>query len=149
MEKFFELIRVMWMGICVLFGYLFGDFDGLLGGLITFVIIDYITGITAAIINKELSSKIGFSGILRKIVIFAIVAVAKILSYNILGVGLLIRDAVIGFYLFNEGISILENVKHMGVKVPDDIMSALSSVKDKFKFKTDNDKKEDTDEDNK
>lgn len=149
MEKFFELTRVMWMGICVLFGYLFGEFDGLLAGLITFVIIDYITGVTAAIINKELSSNIGFKGILRKIVIFAIVAVAKILSYNILGVGLLIRDAVIGFYLFNEGISILENVKHMGVKVPDDVMSALSSVKDKFKFKSENKEKDDTDEDNK
>lgn len=149
MEKFFELTRVMWMGICVLFGYLFGEFDGLLAGLITFVVIDYITGITAAIINKELSSNIGFKGILRKIVLFAVVAVAKILSYNILGVGLLIRDAVIGFYLFNEGISILENVKHMGVKVPDDVMSALSSVKDKFKFKSDNKEKDDTDEDNK
>lgn len=149
MEKFFELTRVMWMGICVLFGYLFGEFDGLLAGLITFVVIDYITGITAAIINKELSSNIGFKGILRKIVLFAVVAVAKILSYNILGVGLLIRDAVIGFYLFNEGISILENVKHMGVKVPDDVMSALSSVKDKFKFKSENKEKDDTDEDNK
>ena len=149
MEKFFELTRVMWMGICVLFGYLFGEFDGLLAGLITFVVIDYITGITAAIINKELSSNIGFKGILRKIVLFAVVAVAKILGYNILGVGLLIRDAVIGFYLFNEGISILENVKHMGVKVPDDVMSALSSVKDKFKFKSDNKEKDDTDEDNK
>lgn len=149
MEKFFEIIRVMWMGICALFGYLFGEFDGLLGGLITFVIIDYITGVTAAIINKELSSNIGFKGILRKIVLFAVVAIAKILSYNILGVGLLIRDAVIGFYLFNEGISILENVKHMGVKVPDDVMNALSSVKDKFKFKADNKEKDDTDEDNK
>lgn len=149
MEKIFELIRAMWMGTCALFGYLFGDFDGLLGGLITFVIIDYITGVTAAIINKELSSNIGFKGILRKIVLFAVVAIAKILSYNILGVGLLIRDAVIGFYLFNEGISILENVKHMGVKVPDDVMNALSSVKDKFKFKADNKEKDDTDEDNK
>lgn len=134
MEKFFEVLRVFWIGICALFGYLFGSFDGLLCGLITFVIIDYILGITHAIYSRELSSKIGFVGILRKVIIFLMVAVAKIVGCNILGVGMLIRDAVIGFYLFNEGISILENAKKLGVKVPDDIMSALIAVKNKFKF---------------
>ncbi len=137
MEKLFEAFRVMWMGFCVLMGYLFGSIDGLLCGLITFVIIDYILGVSCAINNKELSSKIGFMGIFRKVIIFLMVAIAKVVGFNILGVGLIIRDAVIGFYLFNEGISILENAKKLGVKVPDEIMNALLKVKNKFKFGND------------
>lgn len=140
MEKLFEVLRVFWVGLCALFGYLYGSFDGLLAGLITFVILDYILGVAAAITEGKLSSKIGFKGILRKVVIFVIVATAKILGYNILGIGMILRDAVIGFYIFNEGISLLENAKRLGVKVPDDIMTSLKKVKDKFKLKSDTDK---------
>ena len=140
MEKLFEILRVCWVGLCALFGYLYGSFDGLLAGLVTFVILDYILGVAAAITEGKLSSKVGFKGIMRKVVIFVIVAVAKILGYDILGIGMLLRDAVIGFYIFNEGISLLENAKRLGVKVPNDVMNALINVKNKFKIKSDTDK---------
>ena len=153
MEKLFEILRVFWIGLCALFGYLYGSFDGLLAGLVTFVVLDYILGVAAAINEGKLSSKVGFKGITRKIVIFIIVATAKILGYNILGIGMILRDAVIGFYIFNEGISLLENAKRLGVKVPDDIMNSLKKVKDKFKLKSDtsesdDDTKSDDDTDN-
>lgn len=143
MEKLFEVLRVCWIGLCALFGYLYGSFDGLLAGLVTFVVLDYILGVAAAINEGKLSSKVGFKGITRKIVIFIIVATAKILGYNILGVGMILRDAVIGFYIFNEGISLLENAKRLGVKVPDDIMTSLKKVKDKFKLKSDTSESDD------
>ena len=143
MEKLFEILRVCWVGLCALFGYLYGSFDGLLAGLVTFVILDYILGVAAAITEGKLSSKVGFKGIMRKVVIFVIVAVAKILGYDILGIGMLLRDAVIGFYIFNEGISLLENAKRLGVKVPNDVMNALINVKNKFKIKSDTDKSDD------
>lgn len=143
MEKLFEILRVFWIGLCALFGYLYGSFDGLLAGLVTFVVLDYILGVAAAINEGKLSSKVGFKGITRKIVIFIIVATAKILGYNILGIGMILRDAVIGFYIFNEGISLLENAKRLGVKVPDDIMNSLKKVKDKFKLKSDTDESDD------
>ena len=153
MEKLFEILRVFWIGLCALFGYLYGSFDGLLAGLVTFVVLDYILGVAAAINEGKLSSKVGFKGITRKIVIFIIVATAKILGCNILGIGMILRDAVIGFYIFNEGISLLENAKRLGVKVPDDIMNSLKKVKDKFKLKSDtsesdDDTKSDDDTDN-
>ena len=143
MEKLFEILRVCWVGLCALFGYLYGSFDGLLAGLVTFVILDYILGVAAAITEGKLSSKVGFKGIMRKVVIFVIVAMAKILGYDILGIGMLLRDAVIGFYIFNEGISLLENAKRLGVKVPNDVMNALINVKNKFKIKSDTDKSDD------
>ena len=143
MEKLFEVLRVCWIGLCALFGYLYGSFDGLLAGLVTFVVLDYILGVAAAINEGTLSSKVGFKGITRKIVIFIIVATAKILGYNILGIGMILRDAVIGFYIFNEGISLLENAKRLGVKVPDDIMNSLKKVKDKFKLKSDTNESDD------
>lgn len=143
MDKLFEVLRVCWIGLCALFGYLYGSFDGLLAGLVTFVILDYILGVTAAINEGKLSSKVGFKGIMRKVVIFVIVATAKILGYSILGIGMILRDAVIGFYIFNEGVSLLENAKRLGVKVPDDVMKALKKVKDKFKLKSDTDKSDD------
>lgn len=143
MEKLFEVLRVCWVGLCALFGYLYGSFDGLLAGLLTFVILDYILGVAAAITEGKLSSKVGFKGIMRKVVIFVIVAMAKILGYDILGIGMLLRDAIIGFYIFNEGISLLENAKRLGVKVPNDVMNALINVKNKFKIKSDTDKSDD------
>lgn len=143
MEKLFEVLRICWVGLCALFGYLYGSFDGLLAGLVTFVILDYILGVAAAITEGKLSSKVGFKGIMRKVVIFVIVAMAKILGYDILGIGMLLRDAIIGFYIFNEGISLLENAKRLGVKVPNDVMNALINVKNKFKIKNDTDKSDD------
>lgn len=137
MDKVFDFIRWVWVGLCMLFSYLFGAYDGLLCALITFVIIDYILGVLCASYNKELSSKKGFRGIIRKVVIFTVVAVATVIGVNILNIGLLIRDAVIGFYLFNEGVSILENCSILGVKIPKSLLDSLLQVKNKFRIEDD------------
>lgn len=138
MEKVAEFLRELWMLVCGVCSYAFGGLDGLLGALIAFVILDYVTGFSAAIYNKNLSSAVGFKGILRKAVLFSVVAVAKIVGVDILNVGFIVRDAVIAFYLFNEGVSILENCKLMDLPVPDAILNYLKKVKNKFKIDDDN-----------
>ena len=90
-------------------GYFLGGLDGLLIALIVFVVLDYITGVMVAIIDKTLSSEVGFKGIFRKIIIFCLVGVAHIVDANISGTGSGLRTAIIFFYLSNEGLSILEN----------------------------------------
>ncbi|WP_456151116.1 phage holin family protein [Caldibacillus debilis] len=45
-------------------GWLLGGLDGFLYALIILVVADYITGIMCAIVDKELSSEIGYRGIL-------------------------------------------------------------------------------------
>lgn len=137
MDKLFEIFRYCWIALCGISSYLFGGMNGLFIGLVTFVVLDYITGIISAIYNKKLSSSIGFRGILKKAVIFAVVAVAKVVGVDILCVGLVVRDTVIAFYLFNEGVSILENCKAIGLPVPETVLDALKAVKDKFTSKKD------------
>jgi len=114
-------------------GYFLGGSDGLLIALIVFVTLDYVTGVMCAIIDKKLSSEVGFKGLFRKMLIFALVGVGHIVDTNVVGSGSALRSAVICFYLSNEGLSVLENAAHIGLPVPDklkDILAQLHGRKD-------------------
>ena len=83
-----------------------------------------------AIADKELSSDVGFKGIFRKFLIFALVGLGHILDAQVLGTpdaGAL-RTAVIFFYLSNEGISILENTAHLGLPIPAKLKDILAQL---------------------
>lgn len=93
---------------------LFGNLDAYLYGLVFCIIADYITGICAAVYEKSLDSRTGFVGILKKIVILTVVALSHTLG-EVANVPT-IRNVVIGFYIANEGLSILENAARMNIK---------------------------------
>lgn len=116
-----------------LIGILIGDVDGLIIALIIFAIIDYITGVTAAIFAKQLNSEVGFKGITKKVLLFAIVAVANILDQYVIGSGAICRSATILFYLANEGLSILENVSEIGIPIPEKLKTILDQLKEEDK----------------
>lgn len=120
----------MFTALGALLGFLLGDLDGFLITLIVFVIIDYLTGIASAYTQKTLSSKVGFKGILKKICIFIVVAIANIIDVNMLEYPIL-RTAVIFFYISNEGLSLIENFAIIGVPVPDKIKDVLAQIKKK------------------
>lgn len=115
-------------------GWFLGGFDGFLYALITFVVIDYITGVLCAIIDKNLCSNIGAKGIFKKVLIFVLVGVGHILDSNVIGAvtsnteATILRTAVIFFYISNEGISILENAAHMGLPIPDKLRTVLKQL---------------------
>ena len=109
-------------------GYFLGGMDGLLIALIVFVIIDYVTGVMRAIADKKLSSAIGFKGICRKVLIFALVGVGHVLDTHVVGTGSALRSAVICFYLSNEGVSLLENASHLGLPVPEKLKAILEQL---------------------
>ena len=88
------------------------------------VIADYITGLLAGGSTVGLSSKVGFKGIAKKVVIFVIVGVAHGIDI-LLGDKNMFRDATIFFYLANEVISILENAAKMEVLVPIKLQEAI------------------------
>lgn len=111
-------------------GAVMGGFDGFLYALIVVVGVDYVTGVMAGILNKELSSRIGFRGIFKKIVIFCLVAVSHIIDAYVIGDGSVLRTAVIFFYLSNEGISILENAAHVGLPIPKKLKEMLEQIKE-------------------
>lgn len=109
--------------------YLWGGLDLALKTLLLFMLLDYLTGIICAIKSKCLSSAIGFNGILKKVMILIVVAVACNLD-NLTGTNGLIRSLVIFFYLSMEGISILENAARMDVGVPDELRDKLLQLKE-------------------
>ena len=96
--------------------------------LIAFVVIDYITGVMCAIADKSLSSAIGFKGICRKVLIFALVGVGHILDTQVVGNGSVMRTAVIFFYISNEGVSLIENAVHLGLPVPQKLKDVLEQL---------------------
>jgi toxin secretion/phage lysis holin len=130
-EKFLDVIYKF--GTPILGGavsYLYGGWSTLIQILVVFVVIDYVTGLVAAGFEGKLSSKIGFKGIAKKIMIFALVAVAHLID-SALGENHLIRDATIFFYLGNELLSILENAGKTGLPIPDQIKNAVQVLKGK------------------
>ena len=128
MEKIIQYISAAVAGVC---GFLWGELDGLLYALIAFMAIDYISGVIVAVAQKELSSEVGFKGIAKKVLIMALVAVGHILDIYVLGGGAVCRSMVIGFYLANEGISILENAGELGLPLPKKLVAVLKQLKDK------------------
>ena len=125
---------VMWIkgAIAALGGaaaYLWGPWDALINALIALVALDYVTGVICAAANKRLSSEIGFKGLIKKALIFALVAVAGVADKVIPATNQAIRAAVILFYIANEAISILENAAELGLPVPEKLKAVLIKTK--------------------
>ena len=129
--KQMEILKWIASLFCAAAGFLWGNLDGLLFALIAFMILDYSTGLLTAKITRTLSSKIGFIGIARKGLMLAVVAVGHILDAQVFGGdNSVCRSAVIGFYLANEGLSILENAGKLGMPLPKTLKRALEQLKD-------------------
>ena len=109
-------------------GYFLGGLDGLLIALIIFMVLDYITGLMCAIIDKKLSSAVGFRGICKKVLILMLVGLANVIDMHVVGTGSALRGAVIAFYLSNEGLSLLENATHIGLPVPEKMKEVLAQL---------------------
>lgn len=112
-------------------GYFLGGMDGLMIALIVMMTLDYISGVMCAIIDKKLSSAVGFKGICKKVFILMLVGVAHIIDLHVVGTGSALRGAVICFYMSNEGLSLLENAAHIGLPIPDKLRDILTQLHDK------------------
>ena len=140
MREFWNGVQVVFTAIGGWLGWFLGGCDGLLYALIAFVVIDYITGIMCAVADKKLSSSVGFKGICKKVLIFALVGLGHILDTRVIGAGSILRTAVIFFYLSNEGVSLIENAAHLGLPVPKKLKEVLEQLHDRAE-KEDNDDK--------
>ncbi len=109
-------------------GYFLGGMDGLMIALVIFMALDYITGLMCAVIDKKLSSAVGFKGICKKVLILMLVGVAHIVDLHVVGAGDALRSAVVCFYLSNESVSMLENAAHLGLPIPEKLKSVLAQL---------------------
>lgn len=131
MKEFWGFIQLIFTAIGGWLGWFLGGCDGLVIALLVFVVIDYITGVMCAIADKKLSSSVGFKGICRKVLIFALVGVAHIIDAQVIKTGSVLRTAVIFFYLSNEGVSLLENAAHLGLPIPEKLKDVLEQLHDR------------------
>ena len=115
----------------------FGGWDSFLKALVLFMVADYITGMTVALVfhksgkkkNGGASSAVGFKGIVKKLCIFFLVALA--VRVDLITGTSYVRNATIFFFLGNEGLSVIENIGSMGVKYPAFLKKALETLKEK------------------
>lgn len=111
--------------------YLIGGWDTVLIVLCMFMAFDYLTGVMAAIYNKQLSSSAGFRGLLKKCTILIVLIVAVLLDRLLNDGTFVFRTLVAYFYIANEAISLLENSGRLGVPIPKKILDTLAQLKDK------------------
>lgn len=110
--------------------WIFGAWDIAIIVLVSFMALDYFTGVLRAVVNKEVSSDIGLKGIARKTVIFVVLIVAVLLD-RLLNTGTWVfRTLVCYFYIANEGISLLENCACLGLPIPEKLKDVLVQLKD-------------------
>lgn len=117
-----------------------GGMDAILHALIYLVIVDYLTGLAKAWKLKEISSQIGFYGLVKKVLIFVVVAVAVEIEH-VIGDAIPLREVVIMFYLANEGISFLENIS-VFINFPDQIKDAFLQIRSSGESTADKDDQE-------
>jgi toxin secretion/phage lysis holin len=126
-----EIFNTIVAAACSALTYILGAWDEPLKILIILMVIDYITGVMAGVIQNKLNSHIGFNGILRKSTILLVLIVAVLLDRLINQSAWVFRTVVAYFYIGNEGISILENCGKCGLPLPKRLMKALEQLKKK------------------
>ena len=132
MDNITPIIKTVFGVIGGVIGFLFGEVSGMFIALLVFMVIDYITGVICAIIEKNLSSEVGFKGLAKKFIILAFIIVANMLDTYVLGGNVSVfKSAVICFYLANEGLSILENGGRLGMPYPQKLKDILEQLKHK------------------
>jgi Phage-related holin (Lysis protein) len=95
------------------------------------MILDYATGVTAAWEEKRLDSEVGRKGIITKIGMLVVVSMAALIDSSLLLPDPILRTLTIGFFIANEGLSILENAAILGVPIPTQLKDALEVLRKK------------------
>jgi toxin secretion/phage lysis holin len=113
-------------------GWAFGGWSVLLQVLLALVVIDYLTGLLASGVEGKLSSKVGFKGIAKKLMIFSLVAVGHLID-KLIGDGSMVQNAIIFFFVGNEVLSVVENAGRSGLPIPPVLTKAVEVLQSKGK----------------
>ena len=96
--------------------------------LMSFIIADYVTGIMKGVVKRSLSSKLGTKGIFKKITIFILIGLSTLIDKYLISGNGIFKNAVILFYISNEGLSILENACAIGLPIPKKLKNFLKQM---------------------
>lgn len=107
--------------------------------LMVMMIIDYLSGMSAAWVHGDLSSRVGAKGIVKKVGYMALIVVAMGVDYLIYS-GIAAANITVNYNMWfgllvavwliiNEMISILENLSKLGVPIPDFLTKIIKRLK--------------------
>lgn len=120
----------IFLGLCGAgIGYFLGGFDTALYTLITFLILDYVTGVLVALKNKKFNYDVGFWGIFKKLFVLILIGIGAGLDNVLGGQEAVVRMTLIFFYLGIEGLSILQNASSLGIPIPSILTNWFDSLK--------------------
>lgn len=115
--------------------------------LMLVMIVDYITGLAGAYVAKQLNSRIGIVGIIKKVGYLGLVAVGMVADYIIysalsqigidIELGYCVGMVIVIWLIINELISILENLAEIGVPLPAFITKLVGRLKNTIESKAD------------
>ena len=109
--------------------FVFGEMTPAFAVLIALMVIDFFTGLLHAVIERKLNSKTCARGIMKKIFILALVAVAHLIDVSL---GKAVCMGVVEFfYIANEAMSIIENAGRAGLPVPKKLTAVLEQLNGK------------------
>ena len=108
----------------------FGGWTAAMTTLVTVMVLDIVSGLARAFVQKQVSSNVSWNGMVKKSLVFVIVALAARLD-TIVGAGSLLKDATVTFFIVSEALSVLENTAAAGLPIPDFLRQALKQLNEK------------------
>ncbi len=106
----------------------FGGWDSLLKTIMLLIIIDYLSGILKGIYTKRLSSALGYKGIVKKIMMLLVIALAHAIQQTF-STSVPIREITISLFIGNEALSILENASACDLPIPKALKDLLLQLR--------------------
>ncbi|CDM70370.1 Holin family [Clostridium bornimense] len=131
MDNIIKSMNLIFSFIATIVTWIFGGWNISIIVLISFMALDYITGILKAYISNNLSSSIGIKGIAKKGLILIVLIVGSLLDRLINSNEWIFRTLICYFYISNEGLSLLENCALLGLPLPDKLLNSLKQLQEK------------------
>lgn len=125
----YNIIKLIFSFLFTSLIYLLGGWDIALQSLLVVIVLDYLTGISKSYVSNKLNSNKGLKGIVKKLSMLCMVAIATIVD-RIAGETGLIRTLIIYYLVSNEGLSIIENLGEMNILVPKVLKDKLEQLRD-------------------
>ncbi len=125
-----EKANYIFSGLCAIATFLFGNNPAstkFVIALAVFIAFDLITGVINALIKKEFKAGVFEYGILKKVGILVAVSFCYFIDkFQIVNVGINFESITAMFFIGGEIISNIENFANMGLKLPQQLISAIN-----------------------
>ena len=111
--------------------YLWGGLDTMFIALLSFMGLDFITGIICGGKEKGLDSNKAYIGITKKKMMILVMVAVSVIVDRLLNTEGVTRSLVIFYYVSMEGISIMENAARLDFPIPEKLKDLLLQLQDK------------------